>query len=120
MSTRFNQWSGINSLAYYLPYSFENNIGLSTQLSLIIAGVLGVQYFILSWMYVSFDYSIFHRTSADCQNRPYFFIEKVGRRTAMSWSAAGCSFCMVMIAVMLYVNTLAVCIPPIRVLQFSV
>lgn len=49
---RFNQWSGINSLAYFLPITFERNIGLSTELSLIIAGVLGVQYFFISWLYV--------------------------------------------------------------------
>ena len=45
-----NQWSGINCLAYYLPITFERNIGLSTELSLIIAGVLGIQYFLLSWL----------------------------------------------------------------------
>lgn len=47
---RFNQWSGINSLAYFLPITFERNIGLSTELSLIIAGVLGIQYFFVSWL----------------------------------------------------------------------
>lgn len=45
------------------------------------------------------------------QSRPYFFIEKAGRRKVMISSAAGCSFCMVMIAVMLKVNTLAVSLP---------
>lgn len=49
---RFNQWSGINSLAYYLPITFERNLGFSTELSLIIAGVLGIQYFFVSWLYV--------------------------------------------------------------------
>jgi MFS family permease len=44
----FNQWSGINSLAYFLPITFERNIGLSRQLSLILAGVLGLQYFLVS------------------------------------------------------------------------
>ncbi|KAL8711813.1 MAG: hypothetical protein Q9220_003757 [cf. Caloplaca sp. 1 TL-2023] len=38
---------------------------------------------------------------------PYFFIEKAGRRKVMMSSAAGCSFCMVMIAVMLKVGTIA-------------
>ncbi|KAL8770847.1 MAG: hypothetical protein Q9209_003498 [Squamulea sp. 1 TL-2023] len=60
----FNQWSGINSLAYFLPITFERNIGLSTQLSLIISGVLGIQYFLVSWL-------------------PYFFIERAGRRKVM-------------------------------------
>lgn len=49
----FNQWSGINSLAYFLPITFERNIGLSRQLSLILAGVLGIQYFAVSWLYVT-------------------------------------------------------------------
>ena len=48
-----NQWCGINSLAYFLPITFERNIGLSTQLSLIISGVLGAQYFIVSWLFVN-------------------------------------------------------------------
>ncbi|KAL9635121.1 MAG: hypothetical protein Q9164_003663 [Protoblastenia rupestris] len=83
----FNQWSGINCLAYFLPVTFERNINLSTELSLIIAGVLGLQYFVVSWF-------------------PYFFIEKVGRRKVLISSAAACSFCMVMISIMLYVNTI--------------
>ncbi|KAL8639366.1 MAG: hypothetical protein Q9228_003595 [Teloschistes exilis] len=83
----FNQWSGINSLAYFLPITFERNIGLSTELSLVIAGVLGIQYFLVSWL-------------------PYFFIERAGRRKVMILSAAGCSFCMVMISIMLKVNTI--------------
>lgn len=91
-SSRFNQWSGINSLAYFLPITFERNIHLDSQLALIISGVLGVQYFLVSWL-------------------PYFFIEKAGRRMVMMLSAAGCSFCMVMITVMLEVNTLAVGLP---------
>lgn len=52
MAIRFNQWSGINALAYFLPTTFEENIGLAPQMSLIIAGVLGIQYFLLSWLYV--------------------------------------------------------------------
>ncbi|KAK5308896.1 hypothetical protein LTR70_010753 [Exophiala xenobiotica] len=83
----FNQWSGINSLAYFLPITFERNIGLSRQLSLILAGVLGLQYFLVSWL-------------------PYFFMDRVGRRTLLIWSSAACSVCMIMIAAMLYVNTL--------------
>ncbi|KAL8701117.1 MAG: hypothetical protein Q9201_005082 [Fulgogasparrea decipioides] len=37
---------------------------------------------------------------------PYLFIEKAGRRKVTMLSAAGCSFCMVMISIMLKVNTL--------------
>lgn len=31
-------------------YHFERNIGFSRQLSLILAGVLSVQYFLVSWL----------------------------------------------------------------------
>ncbi|KAI9838434.1 MAG: hypothetical protein M1837_002489 [Sclerophora amabilis] len=82
----FNQWSGINCLAYFLPITFERNIGLSPDTSLIISGVLGIQYFFASML-------------------PYFFIERAGRRTVMMLSSAGCSFCMIIISVMLYINT---------------
>ena len=47
-----NQWCGINSLAYFLPITFERNIGLSSNLSLIVSGVLGMQYFMTSWLFV--------------------------------------------------------------------
>lgn len=81
-----NQWCGINSLAYFLPITFERNIGLSTQLSLIISGVLGFQYFLISWL-------------------PYFFIEQIGRRKMLMSSAAACCFCMIMISSMLALDT---------------
>ena len=48
--SRMNQLSGINSLGYFLPITFERNIGLSSHLSLIISGVLGAQYFVVSWL----------------------------------------------------------------------
>lgn len=53
LHARMNQWCGINSLAYFLPITFERNIGLSTQLSLIISGILGTQYFLVSWLFVN-------------------------------------------------------------------
>ena len=49
---RMNQWCGINSLAYFLPITFERNIGLSSNVSLIVSGVLGMQYFMTSWLFV--------------------------------------------------------------------
>ncbi|KAM0803762.1 general substrate transporter [Usnea florida] len=81
-----NQWCGINSLAYFLPITFERNISLSTQLSLVISGILGMQYFLVSWI-------------------PYFFIERVGRRKMLMSSATACCFCMIMISAMLAVDT---------------
>lgn len=104
---RMNQWCGINSLAYFLPITFERNIGLSTQLSLIISGILGIQYFLVSWLLV-------HSLQKAYQNitnilpSPYFFIERLGRRKMLMSSAAACCFCMLMISVMLAFNTTAV------------
>lgn len=40
--------------------------------------------------------------------RPYFFIERAGRRKVLILSSAACSFCMVMISIMLRINTTAV------------
>ncbi|KAL6721735.1 hypothetical protein ACLMJK_000840 [Lecanora helva] len=82
----FNQLGGINSLGYYLPITFERNIGLSSHLSMVISGVLGIQYFFVSWL-------------------PYFFIESYGRRKVLMSSAAACSCCMLFISLMLAVDT---------------
>ena len=46
--------------------------------------------------------------------RPYFFIEKAGRRNVLISSAGACSFCMVMIAVMLRIGTVVVHMSPLR------
>lgn len=43
---------------------------------------------------------------------PYFFIEKAGRRNVLISSAGACSFCMVMIAVMLHMGTVVVLMSP--------
>ena len=110
-----NQWCGINSLAYFLPITFERNIGLSTHLSLIISGVLGIQYFFVSWLSV-------HplRKSYYCLQSPspYFFIERLGRRKMLMSSSAACCFCMIMISSMLALNTTIVSPSSIRFLAF--
>ena len=65
---RMNQWCGINSLAYFLPITFERNIGLSTQLSLVISGILGMQYFLVSWMSVNTPWLILTLPLIDFQS----------------------------------------------------
>ena len=102
----FNQWSGINSLAYFLPITFERNIGLSRQLSLILAGILGIQYFAVSWLCVTI-HSLSSLFNSLTSSRPYFFMDRFGRRTLLIWSSAACSICMIMIAAMLAINNLA-------------
>ena len=63
-----NQWCGINSLAYFLPITFERNIGLSTQLSLVISGILGMQYFLVSWMSVNISSLVLRLSLIDLQS----------------------------------------------------
>ncbi|RMX87545.1 hypothetical protein D0869_02280 [Hortaea werneckii] len=74
-----NQWSGINSITYYLTYTLQNYLGFERNLALILASVSFTQYAILSWP-------------------PYFYIDKIGRRWTIMLSSAGCSVCMVIVA----------------------
>ncbi|KAI7375975.1 general substrate transporter, partial [Hortaea werneckii] len=53
-----NQWSGINSITYYLTYTLQNYLGFERDLALILASVSFTQYAILSWP-------------------PYFYIDKI-------------------------------------------
>ena len=45
---------------------------------------------------------------ADECDSPYFFIEKAGGRKVLMSSAGACSFCMIMISIMLYIDTILV------------
>ncbi|GAB1733756.1 hypothetical protein NU195Hw_g8824t1 [Hortaea werneckii] len=74
-----NQWSGINSITYYLTYTLQNYLGFERNLALILASVSFTQYAILSWP-------------------PYFYIDKIGRRWTVMLSSAGCSVCLVIVA----------------------
>ncbi|GME36055.1 putative sugar transporter stl1 protein [Neofusicoccum parvum] len=74
-----NQWSGINALCYYLAYIFQEYMGYSQNLSLILASVAFTQYAIFSWP-------------------PYFYIDKIGRRWSIMLSSAGCAICMAIVA----------------------
>ncbi|WWC65176.1 uncharacterized protein I303_107790 [Kwoniella dejecticola CBS 10117] len=66
----FQQIGGCNAVIYYSTVLFENQIGLETQLSLILGGVLSVVYM------------IFALTS-------FFLVEKVGRRKLFLWGTVG-------------------------------
>ncbi|KAI7494751.1 general substrate transporter [Hortaea werneckii] len=74
-----NQWSGINSITYYLTYTLQNYLGFERDLALILASVSFTQYAILSWP-------------------PYFYIDKISRRWTIMLSSAGCSICMLIVA----------------------
>ncbi|ETN39063.1 uncharacterized protein HMPREF1541_05285 [Cyphellophora europaea CBS 101466] len=74
-----NQWSGINALCYYLAYIFQEYLGYSQSMALILASVAFTQYAIFSWP-------------------PYFYIDRIGRRWTVMLSSAGCAACMAIIA----------------------
>ncbi|KAI9728259.1 MAG: hypothetical protein M1834_007752 [Cirrosporium novae-zelandiae] len=77
----FQQISGINLITYYAATIYQNEIGLSSFISRILAAANGTEYFAASFIAV-------------------FTIEKVGRRTLMLFGAAGMSASMIILAVM--------------------
>jgi MFS family permease len=83
-----NQWSGINALCYYLAYIFQNYLGYTPSMSLILASVAFTQYAVFSWP-------------------PYFYIDRIGRRWSVMLSSAGCAASMAIIAGCLANNSYA-------------
>lgn len=73
------QLSGINLITYYAPVIFEQSVGLSHDLSLLLAGFNGVAYFFSSLV-------------------PIWIIDKLGRRKLMLFAAAGQAGCMAILA----------------------
>lgn len=76
------------ALCYYLAYIFQEYLGYSPSMALILASVAFTQYAIFSWP-------------------PYFYIDKIGRRWSVMGSSAGCAACMAIIAGCLAVNSFA-------------
>ncbi|KAM0426039.1 hypothetical protein ACHAPT_008670 [Fusarium lateritium] len=74
-----NQWSGINSLSYYLGYILQTFLGYSQVVSLVLAGVAFTQCAVFS-------------------TPPYFFIDKIGRRKTIMFSSAACAVCLFIIS----------------------
>lgn len=81
-----NQWSGVNSITYYLTYTLQNYLGFDRNMSLILASACFTQYAILSFP-------------------PYLYIDRIGRRWTMMLSSAGCCICMAVIAGLLINQT---------------
>lgn len=70
---------------YYIPILLEDQIGLSSTLSRLIAACNGTEYFIASWIAV-------------------FTIEKFGRRTLMIFGALGMSGSMIILAITSHIS----------------
>lgn len=73
------QISGINLITYYAPVIFEQSVGISHSLSLLLAGFNGVAYFLSSLI-------------------PIWIIDRLGRRKLMLFAAAGQCVCMAVLA----------------------
>lgn len=71
----FQQLGGCNAVIYYATILFENQIGLETQLSLILGGVLAI-------IYAIFAVSSFVLVER-CGRRPMFLVGTVGQAVAM-------------------------------------
>ncbi|KAF9891517.1 hypothetical protein FE257_003984 [Aspergillus nanangensis] len=73
------QISGINLITYYAPVIFQKSVGLSHNISLLLAGFNGVAYFFSSLI-------------------PIWIIDRLGRRKLMLFAAAGQCACMAILA----------------------
>ncbi|KAG5765642.1 hypothetical protein H9Q72_006287 [Fusarium xylarioides] len=73
------QLSGINLITYYTPVIFQESVGISHNLSLLLAGFNGVAYFFSSLI-------------------PIWIIDRLGRRKLMMFAAAGQAVCMAVLA----------------------
>lgn len=73
------QLSGINLITYYAPVIFEQSVGISHDLALLLAGFNGVAYFFSSLI-------------------PIWIIDRLGRRKLMLFAAGGQAACMAILA----------------------
>ncbi|WVQ67997.1 uncharacterized protein L199_006203 [Kwoniella botswanensis] len=73
------QLCGINLITYYAPVIFEQSVGLSHDISLLLSGFNGIAYFLSSLI-------------------PIWVIDRVGRRKLMLFAAAGQCACMAILA----------------------
>ncbi|KAH6853133.1 sugar transporter STL1 [Chaetomium sp. MPI-CAGE-AT-0009] len=73
------QLSGINLITYYAPVIFEQSVGMSHDLALLLAGFNGVAYFFSSLI-------------------PIWVIDRLGRRKLMLFAVSGQCACMAILA----------------------
>ncbi|KAL1861527.1 hypothetical protein Daus18300_008790 [Diaporthe australafricana] len=73
------QLSGINLITYYAPVIFQQSVGLTHNMSMLLAGFNGVAYFLSSLI-------------------PIWVIDRLGRRKLMLFAAAGQGCCMAILA----------------------
>lgn len=74
------QMSGINLITQYAPIIFEQSIGMTRSVSLLVAGFNSLEYMLATIP-------------------PIFYIEKVGRRKILMWGAFGQAMTMMVLAI---------------------
>ncbi|KAF8760141.1 General substrate transporter [Rhizoctonia solani] len=80
------QFTGANMINYLAPVVYENTMGLSRNLSLILGGCTAITYFVASFI-------------------PLWTVDRFGRRALLMFSATGLSTCFLLAAVLLSVGT---------------
>lgn len=76
------QFTGANMINYYAPVVYQNAMGLSRNVSLILGGCTSLTYLAGSFI-------------------PLWTMDRFGRRASLMFSAAGLSFCFVMVSILL-------------------
>ncbi|KAG9081100.1 hypothetical protein FRC06_005826 [Ceratobasidium sp. 370] len=80
------QFTGANMINYLAPVVYQNTMGLSRNLSLILGGCTAITYLVASFI-------------------PLWTVDRFGRRPLLMLSAAGLSTCFLLAAVLLSVGT---------------
>lgn len=80
------QFTGANMINYYAPVVYQNAMGLSRNLSLILGGCTSLTYLGGSFI-------------------PLWSMDRFGRRASLMFSAAGLSFCFVMASILLSLDS---------------
>ncbi|KAF6806405.1 sugar transporter [Colletotrichum musicola] len=76
------QFSGSNMLNYYIPVIFQQNMGMTREMSLILGGCAQITYLIGSAI-------------------PVLLMDRFGRRVLLMACSAGLSFCFIMVSILL-------------------
>ncbi|CAK5271861.1 unnamed protein product [Mycena citricolor] len=80
------QFTGANMINYLAPVVYQNTMGLSRNLSLILGGFTAVTYMVASFI-------------------PLWTVDRFGRRPLLMFSAAGLSLCFILAAILLSTGT---------------
>ncbi|KAF9634773.1 putative mfs sugar transporter protein [Lasiodiplodia theobromae] len=85
-SQAFQQIGGINLVTYYATTVFETSLSFSPELSRLMSGFLGTEYFLAAVLAL-------------------FIVDRLGRRRLMMWGALGMALCLLIIGICLSQTT---------------